>query len=384
VEQSIRQVLMSVLYRTLEVEPELGLQDAVERVAEAATASDLLAGHEEALTGLLATAGTAFRQRAVVNPAWLAGAAGKRFYFFLMDAQPGWLRHLVGQVDAAEGDLWHYVVFGAWDALVVLIGTDDDALHLRERMSATGSYDLTHFLASAVPLFYRYVVPAREDGWPTVNEPDHEALRRLAGDYGCKDLVERRTALETATVLLGPTWTCSQERCARVEAFVGISLRRGRQEVSTPAVVASLLQEGRLRSHLVHLFEIANGYPFHYLAKLACKDIAELDEATDALAYARVGRVSLESTTLVVARGSEDVPVAAPSRPVSVAPTLDTTRVEQVADEMIVRLGMQYVSLFNELSGTQKPRLVVGTTDARRPYPLRWTPSRVLASRARR
>ena len=71
----------------------------------------------------------------------------------------------------------------------------------------------------------------------------------------------------------------------------------------------ALLGNDVLQRTLIHLIRISQGMPYHYFAKLACKSMEELDAATNALGFMKIGDVRLEGRTLVVADGIDRFPV---------------------------------------------------------------------------
>ena len=119
-------------------------------------------------------------------------------------------------------------------------------------------------------------------------------------------------------------------------------------------MLEALLRSDSLNSCMVHLFEVDKGYPFHYLAKLVCKDMQELDKATDAIGFTRIGRIGFEGNTLIVASEKEDYLTLRSPMGISIAPSIDLGHVEEVANQMITKLGIDSVGSFNKLDGTRQ------------------------------
>jgi hypothetical protein len=153
-------------------------------------------------------------------------------------------------------------------------------------------------------------------------------------------------------VILGPAWTFDAFSFPRISAFVGLSLKRGTHELHSNEVLEALLKVDVLKTCMVHLFEVDKGYPFHYFVKLTCNDMDELDKATDAIGFTRIGRVGLEGTTLIVASGREDFPTLRSRRGINITPSLDLMHIEEAANQMITRLGADRITAFNNLDGT--------------------------------
>jgi hypothetical protein len=88
-----------------------------------------------------------------------------------------------------------------------------------------------------------------------------------------------------------------------------------------------------------------------------CQDFVELDRATDALGSLRIGGVTLETSTFVVARGKEQLPlVTGQKSPAFVAP--DTRGIESLAQATLERLGPEAVVAFNLLDARLQPRVL--------------------------
>ena len=308
-----------------------------------------LTNDEKALKLCLSEIGENLQQQAVINPNWLEKVQDVHFYFYLVNAQPGWLRHLEEQMKSLEVGISHYILYGVWDSLMILCGTEDEASELLKRIQSTTYYDLTHFSAHSVPLFHRYKTTYLNE---SNDSYDSEIINQLVNKYDTPDLESEKKELERTNVIIGPTWTLDTFPVPRISAFVGISLKGGSHELHPNEVLETLLKDDILKTCLVHLFEVKKGYPFHFFAKLVCRNMDELDKATDAIGFTRIGRVGLEGNTFIVASGREEILNVRSQRVKSIGLSPNLGHVEEVANQMILKLGFDAINKFNKLDGT--------------------------------
>jgi len=349
---SVERILISILLRTLEMEPHSKLSDNIERLLRVFPDIPLLTKDEKAISQHLNAIAYKFRQRAVINPYWLSTTQDMHFYFYLVNSQPGWLRQLVEQTKALGAGVSHYILYGEWDSLVVLFGIEREADELLEKIQATTNYELAHFSARNIPFFYRYKPTALEKLGELPYSDD--VIKTLVEQYGTAEVESELSDLERAGLILGPSWSIDSSVSPRISAFIGISFKRGSHEITPDEVLEALLRSDSLNSCMVHLFEVDKGYPFHYLAKLVCKDMEELDKATDAIGFTRIGRVGFEGNTLIVASEKEDHLTLRSPMEISIAPSIDLGHVEEVANQMITKLGLDTAGSFNKLDGTRQ------------------------------
>ncbi len=346
---SIKAILTSSFLRTLEVDPSLRVADSIERLLKGWPDIDLLTSDLKTVTQYLTEIGENLRQRAVINPYWLSKAHGVQFHFYLVSAEPGWLRHLVDQIKALETGISHYILYGAWDSLLVLHGTDDEATELLEGIQSIAYYDLTHFSSHNARLFRRYKTTITKE---PIEPLDFEIINKLVMRYDTPDLESIREELERSNVICGPAWVLDLPSLPRISAYVGITLKRGSHALQPDEVLEALLKDDVLKTCLVDLFEIDKGYPFHYFARLVCSDMDELDKATNAIGFTRIGRVGLDGNTLIVADEKDDFPTLRSKRAVSFAPSVDLAHIDRVANQMLRRLGVDSITAFNNQDGT--------------------------------
>jgi len=347
--ESVKAILTSILLRTLEVEPSLKVDEGVERALQIVPDIDLFTVDVKTVKQYLSEIGENFRQRAVINPYWLSSAKDVHFYFYLVNAQPGWLRYLVEQIKALETGISHYILYGVWDSLIVLCGTKDEAAELLKRTQSTTYYDLTHFSAHRIPFFHRHKTTFLKE---SIESHEPELINQLVKKYNTPDVESKKKELERTNVILGPAWTLDSFPVPRISAFVGISLKGGSHELHPNDVLETFLKNDTLKACLVHFFEVENGYPFHYFAKLVCRDMDELDKVTDVIGFTRIGRVGQEGNTFIIASGREEFPTLRSKKLISIRPTLDLRHVEDVANLAITGLGSDAISTFNNLDGT--------------------------------
>lgn len=346
---SLDVALASTLYRTLELEPSIDLQSATGRVLQAAASSGITDLDEASLQSRLRTVSERFRRQGVLNPIWL-NEQRLRPHFWLVNAQPGWLEHLVSQTQEQREGISQYILYGEWDSLIILRGTDPEASALRDAIEGSAYLEPVYFTATNTPLLYGYEPRAVPSPAP---EATASVINALVSDYDAPALRAARDGLEDKGVFLGPTWVEADLTSNRVVAFVGVSLR-GRHGVKSHQLLQALRAHEPLKKRLVHVFETERGQPFDYFAKLVCASMVELDEATNLIGYTRIGPVRLEAVTLVVARGKDQLPNFRSAATAALAATPDIRELEAIARDTLVRLGGEAVELFNGLSPTEK------------------------------
>jgi len=328
-------MLSSAVLRTLRANPKLTTQEAVDRVTRLLPGRPFLDSASDAVASSLQSAAMASRHRGVVNPLWLSERYEVDLHYYLINAAPGWLEQLVDQAKRAP-DLSYRVLYGSWDALIVLHGSESAARLLLERIQGP-AYDLTYFTASR-PLLYHRLRPTPTDA-PRIPHTMLKDANGLVQNIDDPALSKVRAQLQGSGVLLGGAWEMDPPPSTDIHAYVGISLRGGAYGVDADQtgdlLLDKLLQNETLRGALDHLVEIDHGQPFHFLAKLTCTDLAELDAATNYIAYARIGNASLEGTTLVIASGKEPFPPVGED-PALPAPSLDLRAVEVEAKEALL------------------------------------------------
>lgn len=340
-------VLGSILFRALELEPSIRIDDAAARILQVVRASVLEGLSEAQLKKDLQDLGARYCRHGVINPTILA-SRGLRPHFFLVDAGVGWLEQLVAASAEKRQGISQYIIYGGSDALIALYGSDEEASKIQLAIERSVYYNQTYFSTRSVPLLYRYATDV--DCAPGLPNPDE--VDRIAIDYDNPNYQVRRDELLQQGVFLGPVWLPTDFVRDRIVAWVGINLKSD-HEVKPAEVLHALLRDITLRTTLVHLFE-TNGGPFHYFAKLVCQNLHELDQATNAIGYTHIGRARMEGATLVAANGSDHVPLFRTNDIAGIASSLDLGELEQVAHRMIGRLGTDAVVAFNGLNSTYK------------------------------
>jgi len=298
--RDLDRVLIAVLARTLEFDPQLSPADAAGRVVHLDAALPALEPH-------LRTLMSGFRQRGVINPRWLMHD-GIRTYFFLANGRPGLLSQVIGDSEKTWVGVSQYVVYGHWDSLIILYGSADEAASLLARMREGAYEDIVQFVAQEVLLAYRHKVP--QDFMP-VPDVRVDEVNDVAIDYDNAIHDKLRSSLLSRQILLGSTLTLDIDGKSPypITAFVGISVR-ARTPISGPDVLDALMGQEDLSRCMLDLFQIDQGVPYRYFAKIACASMEELDAATNAIAFASHGGTRFEGETLVVARGSGQPPLA--------------------------------------------------------------------------
>jgi len=352
---ALEQALTSTLYRILELEPIITLNEARERMLQVIHAAGMAKLDETSLRDTVESAATRYKRFGVLNPKWMAA---HKFYphFFLVNSQPGSLQRLTEETGAKNDGMSQYILYGEWDSLIILYGTDQEA---QDQLAALSSsyYQPTYFAAREVPLLYRY--RATEYSLPASQVPD-ETVNAIALDYDNDSDRETRVLLEKSHILLGPTWKSEDNLFERIQAWVGIRIA-GHQVLKGSEVLKSLEEDESLQTTLVHFFETTQ-HPFQYFAKLICSSMEELDRATNAIGYARIGQVRMEGTTLVVTRGTDTIPIIRRSKIRRLAaPIVDD--LEMAARDSVGKLGEDAVDEFNRLNVDGKLQVLSAMRD---------------------
>jgi hypothetical protein len=338
--------LTADLARTLEFDPVLTRDEAAKRVIHLAAEQGLL-GLDDRINQLASQ----LRLRGVINPHFLQDR-GIETHFFLANGRPGLLGQVIRDAEQVKDGVSQYVVYGHWDSLLIVNGSADEATKLMDRLEE-GAYEKpVRFQAEEVLLAYRHKVPQ-------ASEPDrsvtNEEINELALDYDNVNKRVLRDALRAADVLIGPTLTLegSQASPYPITAFIGITLR-SRASVSGAEILDVLMGQDDLRRCMIHLFQVDHGVPFHYFAKITCASVEELDKATTAVGLVAHRGIRLEGETLVVAHGSEQLPLVRDPDVTSVLLTPDVGPIFRTAQQVFDRLGPEERSSFNLLSGERQ------------------------------
>jgi len=350
-------VLESLLLDALRDEPSLTLAKAVELVANLAGMSSevLTATDAGQLQQRLAGRATSHLvRRGVLNPEWLA-AQGIRPHFFLIKGAP----KLVNQLfkDAADqGIVSQYVLYGDWDSLVILQGTNEEATSLKSSLTGTAGVDPAYFTVQSIPLLYRTQPVPFDPATLHSFSPDvvNAAVMQLDKDPA------RTIQLQDAGVICGATWASTRLADLRVVAFVGISFR---DPVMPKAkqVLRLLWGSEPLRSSLVHLVE-TTGWPYPYFAKLVCRDMGELDTATSAILELGIGSSQFRTSTLVVANGRDQIPLYRKARNEAL---VNVSGIAELARGMLQGVGSEGVAQFNALAAERKLALLAALAEVR-------------------
>jgi len=347
-ESYLQPIVASILFRILELDPSVTSEEAFKHALSILHNSDLIGVSDSRLENCIADEVKTYTRCGVINPNWLQ-EKGLYVHFFLVNARPGWLEHIITETEQASKGISQYILYGDYDSLIILHGTCDEAEKQNSIIENDIYADSLYFSAKSVPLIYRYCsVPVNGNlDWPKA-----EILNQIVENFDNVDLQGYRDKLLSDKVLLGPVWQPANPR-DRLIAFVGVSLR-GRHEILPMQMLQTLQGNEAIRKTLVHLFETDKGHPYKYLAKLVCKDQDELDKATNEISAIRFGQVHIEGTTMVVSNGFDQIPlyrtavVAFPGE----LPMLQD--VEIAAREMVKEMGPEAAMRFNKLESSLK------------------------------
>jgi len=331
----------------LEFDPVLTRDEAANRVIHLASEQGLWG-----LDGRINELASRLRLRGVINPHFLRHR-GIQTHFFLANGRPGLLGQVIRDAEHVKDGVSQYVVYGHWDSLLIVNGSAEEASKLLERLEE-GAYETpVRFQAENVLLSYRHKVhlPATE---PVPGVTDEE-INEVALDYDNEDNRDLRDALRAADVLIGPTLTLdgSQASPYPITAFIGITLK-SRTTISGPEILDVLMGQDALRRCMVHLCQVHHAVPFHYFAKVACASVEELDKATTAVGLVTHRGIRLEGETLVVAHGSDQLPLVRNADVTSVLLRPDVGPIFRTAQQVFDRLNPPERSSFNSLSGERQ------------------------------
>ncbi len=342
--EGLDRTLVAEMARLVDLDRDLTLEDARNRVLYVAE-EEGVHGLEERLERLRETLG----RRAVLNPEWFE-ANGLHVHFFLSNGRPGFLDQVVHAMETYRVGVSQYVLYGDWDSLIVLNGNDNEADTLYTNLRAGTDEPPVRFSAGEVLVEYRHIVKPVTTASPKI---DADTINAIVANYDDPALVVARNELLASGHILGPAWTSGGESPYPVIAYIGILLR-GRSIIAPGELSSALLGNGVLSQTLVHLFRIQHGFPFHYLAKLACRNMVELDAATNALGFMKLGDVRFEGRTLVVAAGTDRFPVFRPANVSGLAVGPDFEGIMRTATVVYEGLGAEERRAFNTLDDNKK------------------------------
>jgi hypothetical protein len=345
--EDLDRTLTADLARALEFDPMLTREDAAKRVIYLAAEQGLL-GLNDRISGLASKLSV----RGVINPRYLR-AGGIETHFFLANGRPGLLGQVIRDTERVKNGVSQYVVYGHWDSLLIVNGSADEASSLMTRLE-DGAYEKpVRFQAQDVLLAFRHKVPT---AFEPLSDVTDDQINELALDYDNEGRRELRDALQAANILIGPTLTAEDSHASPypITAFIGLTVW-SRASFSGADVLDALLSQDDLYRCMVHLFQVDHGVvPFHYFAKITCATVEELDKATNSVAFVTHHGMRLEGETLVVAHGSEQLPLVRNPDVTSVLLAPDVGPIIRTAQQVFDRLGPAERASFNSLSGERQ------------------------------
>lgn len=373
--EPIQSVLESALLRTLQVDPSLRPSAAIARVDSLLRSVPYLVPDSNHGPELLRSTAARMRRRGVLNPTWLSRHRNIHLYYYLVRAQAGWRQFLENQARSSEHTAYFFL-YGDWDALISLHGVEEEATTLLERITATTPYEWLTMTASQVLLFHRLRTREPRPGERLVGDTTIDRLvNGIVDDYDDARFAHDRERFEAAGILLGSTWQLDPSPATDIGAYVGINARGPLHNLGSSDLLDELLRDEVVRGCLVHFMELDRAKPFQYLARVSCGDLDELTRATDAMVARRLGRVTLETTTFIIARSVEPLPLVGGQKSPNIV-TPDTRGLESIAQSTLGRLGASAIASFNGLDSRLQPvvldslyelqdRMVDGAWDAK-------------------
>ena len=365
--ESLESLLATSLLRYLERNPHLDQRVAIKTLLDSAAESGLADLSREGIRDRLASLGNSLRRYGVLNPNWLKKLRPAHLpHFFLVDAQPGWLEHLVRQSEE-EGrrGISQYILYGAWDSLIILYGTKKEAEALWTQIDRSIYVDATYFTAASTLMLYGHRISSDAQASARPLSLELDRINEVVQDYNAPSRLDLREQLTESGVLIGSTWLAHDGRPYGIVAFVGITLH-GKGTVLPDDVYEYLRSHEVVGSSLVHLFEIDRGQPYHYFAKLACTTMTELDAATDAIGSIRIKGLRLEGTTLVVANGIDEIPLYRKERIRTLLDTPNIVELEDLSQGMITAFLKETRRLPGHQAGSEEE--VIGKFNRLSPF----------------
>jgi len=355
--QGVDRTLVAALAEVLDSDNRLTPEDAARRVA--------IRNQEAGIPDLeprLSDLAKAFERRGVLNPIWLRDQDIIP-YFFLVTGRAGHLNQVVDDAKTPRDGVSQYLLYGNWDSMLILSGSESEAERVVERLEAGAYEEATRFNAQDMLLCYRHRVvrPGR------IRITDAEVINSVVLGYDHEDCRPIRSALLESGQLLGGTWTFEDTSPYPVEAWVGITFSRGRRQMESATILELLQSREELRRCLVHLFTVETGQPYHLFAKLACTSLGELNEAVTAIGAARQDGVRFGSSTYVVADGSDRYPLIRRPDLLSVPIVPDIAGVHRSAEHVFANLDADARAAFNRLPDARQVvvlRALVGLLDS--------------------
>ena len=296
-----------------------------------------------------------FGRGGVANPNQLE-AFGIRPWFFLATGRTGQFEQVIKATSAATSGISHYVLYGDSDALIVLYGTDHEAERFSDHL-AVGAYEQPVTFSAEKVLLTRGLLPVPSTGGPSLSDEEILSVNNLIVDFDDPESKGSRQRFIDSGHLLGAAWRDVKYAYAPVTAFVGIYLR-GRSALSPSAVLASLAGDRYISPALLDLYQVKASLPYHYLARIGCESLGELDRVTDTLATLRIGNVDLKCTTQVVASCSEAPPMFRQPEISQFNAGPSITEMTRETEDIFRLLSSENQRLFNLLSGSQQLRFV--------------------------
>ncbi len=355
----IFRALESTLLRILEFEPEISLSNAVDMVVESLGEENSNILEKTEAKKILYKICDRQVKRGVINPLWLAS---KEIYhqFFLLNAEPEWLGDLINSISERKVGISQYIMYGHWDSLLILIGTPEEAKQQIQEISQIVHHEeIVHFSSREIPYIYRY--PSKPLDFD-IGSIGTGTINAIALDYNNKSFSRDLEFLEEKGVLLGPLWQSKDLSKERIIAFTGISLR-GLDDISGSELLELLLKDEALSKVLVHLFKVDNARPFDFFAKLSCENMEELDQATNAIGLTKLGRIRLESYTMLASTGVDQLHLDQSPSIQKVGRRPQVEDLQFLAKEIITPYGDNAVQTFNEIDSRRKLSILAALQD---------------------
>lgn len=337
------------MLRVIESEPQIQINDAIDRVVQASIGAELTALDAGWVKNELVQISKRYKRQGVINPRWLAEQHQQKPHFFLINAGPGWLDTVKPSVEDSNSATSQYILYGDWDALLILYGTDAEAKKQLEIISGMLDDEPQYFSATNVPLIYRHM--SRKIAADL--EVERKVVNGVAQGYDEESWAADRQTLETAGVILGPVWMPNTLPSERIHAFTGINVK-GRSKLRGDDLLRALLEQDILQSTLVHLFEVDQGWPFHFYAKLVCQSMGELDMATNAIGSTQVGPIRVGGSTVVVANGVDQLPLYRDATPITIGVRPVVDDIQYLAKELVKDVSDEAIANFNNFSSERK------------------------------
>lgn len=300
---------------------------------------------------------TGMKRVALLNPS-LLGERGLTTWFFFAAGRTGHFDKVIAGAKEFGDGISHYVLYGDWDSLIMLHAGQSEAEAFGDRLT-TGLYEAPLRLRAARTLVSHGIVPPAldRDALPDLSPSGCAAINELVDDFDAPARRSLRDELVSSSGIIGAAWSRDIDPGAGVCAYVGLHLQGGRSSLEPSEVLRALLGQDALASALRDVYQIDSAHPYHYLVKVICVSMAELNVVTDQLSLMTINGARVKGTTFVVAARHVELARLRPPTIDGLVTVLASDRLVSSAETVFNDLAPDQRRQFNELLGEEQLRL---------------------------